>query len=303
MMHLISSLNDQLTTRVVELECDAARVPLDSFAWIALGSQGRHEQTLATDQDNGILFLDETGEPARNRERLLPLATRINAQLAECGFPLCKGEIMARNPRWCLSLREWTETFSAWIDRGDPQSLLNSAIFFDFRAVCGNTDSVSRLRDWLSGAARSNPRFLHQMAKNAIGNAPPLGILRDFDVAPHGSLVASIDLKLNGAMPFVDAARILSLAAGDKHTGTVDRLRSVARVYGIGEAETEAWIEAYLFVQALRLRRHQAQMESNETPDNFLDPDTLNDLDRRILKEALRQARKLQSRIRLDYQL
>jgi len=164
-------------------------------------------------------------------------------------------------------------------------------------------NSVNRLRDWLSGAARSNQRFLHQMATNALGNAPPLGILRDFDVAPHGSVAASIDLKLKGAMPFVDAARILSLAAGDTHTGTVDRLRGVARASGIGGAEAEAWIEAYLFVQSLRLRRHQAQIERNETPDNFLDPDTLNDLDRRILKEVLRQARKLQSRIRLDYQL
>jgi CBS domain-containing protein len=169
--------------------------------------------------------------------------------------------------------------------------------------VCGNTNPVSRLRDWLSAAARSNPRFLHQMAKNALGNAPPLGILRDFDVVPHGSVAASIDLKLNGAMPFVDAARILSLAAGDTHTGTVDRLRGVARASGIASAEAEAWIDAYLFVQALRLRRHQAQVERNQTSDNFLDPNTLNDLDRRILKEALRQARKLQSRIRLDYQL
>jgi len=210
---------------------------------------------------------------------------------------------MAGNPRWCLSLREWRETFSTWIDRGDPQSLLNAAIFFDFRAVCGNTNPVSHLRDWLSTTARGNPRFLHQMAKNALGNAPPLGILRDFDVATNGSVAASIDLKLNGAMPFVDAARILSLAAGDTHTGTVDRVRSVARASGIEGAEAEAWIEAYLFVQALRLRRHQVQIERNQTPDNFLDPDTLNDLDRRILKEALRQVRKLQSRIRLDYQL
>ncbi|MGQ0577374.1 MAG: DUF294 nucleotidyltransferase-like domain-containing protein [Betaproteobacteria bacterium] len=303
MMHLISALNDQLTTRVVELECDAAGVPSDSFAWIALGSQGRHEQTLATDQDNGILFADESGDPARNRERLLPLAARINAQLAECGFPLCRGEIMARNPRWCLSMHEWKEIFSTWIDRGDPQSLLNAAIFFDFRAVCGDATPVHRLREWLMAAARGNQRFLRQMAENALGNAPPLGILRDFDVAPHGSVAASIDLKLNGAMPFVDAARILSLASGDTHTGTVDRLRGAARALGIGGGEAEAWIEAYLFIQALRLRRHHAQIERNQTTDNFLDPNTLNDLDRRILREALQQARRLQTRIKLDYQL
>jgi len=191
MMRLISALNDQLTTRIVELECDAAGTPSDSFAWIALGSQGRHEQTLATDQDNGILFADELGEPARNRERLLPLAARINARLAECGFPLCRGEVMARNARWCLSLGEWKETFSTWIDRGDPPSLLNAAIFFDFRAVCGDANPVNRLRGWLSKTANSNQRFLHQMTSNALGNAPPLGVLRDFDVAPHGSVAAS----------------------------------------------------------------------------------------------------------------
>jgi len=111
------------------------------------------------------------------------------------------------------------------------------------------------------------------------------------------------DLKLNCSMPFIDGARILSLAAGDTHTATVDRLRGAGRKFGIGSTETEAWIQAFLFIQALRLRRHQAQVEQNVATDNFLDPDTLNDLDRRILKEALRQARKLQTRLRLDYQL
>jgi CBS domain-containing protein len=301
MMHLVSALNDQLTTRVVALECKGAGLSPDSFAWLALGSQGRHEQTLATDQDNGILFADSSGEPARQRERLLPLAARINAQLAECGFPLCRGEIMARNPRWCLSLGEWKEAFSGWMDCGDPQSLLNAAIFFDFRTVCGDADPVHHLRAWLAEAACRNRRFLQQMAENALRNAPPLGILRDFDVALHGSVASSIDLKLNGAMPFVDAARILGLAS--KCLRTIDRLRGSARLLGIAPAELEAWIEAYLFIQAQRLRRHQTQIEKNQVPDNFLDPDTLNNLDRRILKEALRQARKLQTRLRLDYQL
>jgi len=303
MTHLISALNDQLTARVVDLECAAADLSPGGFAWLAFGSQGRHEQMLATDQDNGILFAGESGEATRDREKLRRLAASINERLSECGFPLCKGEIMARNPRWCLSLSDWQNAFSAWIDRGDPQSLLNSAIFFDFRAIGGDVNAVQRLRDWLTAAARGNPRFLKQMAMNALANAPPLAMLRDFDVALHGSVADSIDLKLNGAMLFVEAARILSLAAGIPRTGTVDRLRGISEVLGIAGAETEAWIEAFLFIQTLRLRRHQTQIERNLAPDNFLVPATLNDLDRRILKEALRQARKLQNRLKLDYQL
>ena len=303
MTHLISALNDQLTARVVDLECAAADLSPGGFAWLAFGSQGRHEQMLATDQDNGILFAGESGEATRDREKLRRLAASINERLSECGFPLCKGEIMARNPRWCLSLSDWQNAFSAWIDRGDPQSLLNSAIFFDFRAIGGDVNAVQRLRDWLTAAARGNPRFLKQMAMNALANAPPLAMLRDFDVALHGSVADSIDLKLNGAMLFVEAARILSLAAGIPQTGTVDRLRGISEVLGIAGAETEAWIEAFLFIQTLRLRRHQTQIERNLAPDNFLVPATLNDLDRRILKEALRQARKLQNRLKLDYQL
>lgn len=303
MTHLISALNDQLTARVVGLECGAEYPSPGGFAWLAFGSQGRHEQMLATDQDNGILFAEKSGESTRDREKLLRLAARINERLSECGFPLCKGEIMARNPRWCLSLSDWQNVFSAWIDRGDPQSLLNAAIFFDFRAICGDVNAVQRLRDWLAATARGNPRFLKQMAMNALANAPPLGMLRDFDVALHGSVADSIDLKLNGAMLFVEAARILSLAAGIPLTGTVDRLRGASEVLGIAGAETEAWIEAFLFIQTLRLRRHQTQIDRNLTPDNFVVPGTLNNLDRRILKEALRQARKLQTRVKLDYQL
>ncbi len=300
----ISTLNDLLTVRIIELECSAAgdrENPVCAvFCWIALGSEGRYEQTLNTDQDNGIIFQPPEGISADQvRAKVLPLALRINQALDACGFPLCKGNIMASNPQWCLSLDEWKDKFAGWIDQGNPEALLNASIFFDFRPLYGQHELAGELRHWLMNKAAANPRFLHQMAANALRNRPPLGLVRDFLVGEENKL----DLKLNGFTPFVDAARIFSLAANVTHTNTVQRLRMSAAKLGISPAETGAWVDALHFIQLLRLRRQHEEIENGSTLDNHIDPDTLNDLDRRILKEAFRQARKLQARLALDYHL
>ncbi|MBI4809699.1 MAG: CBS domain-containing protein [Nitrosomonadales bacterium] len=303
----ISAFNDLLTARVVELECKASGLlgtPLhDGLCWMALGSEGRFEQTLNTDQDNAIIFEVPAGMTADQvRERLLPVARRINETLALCGFPLCKGEIMASNPKWCLSLEEWKRTFNGWISGGSPESLLNASIFFDFRALYGAEHLAEDLRGWLARVASDNSRFLHMMAENALRNRPPLGVVRDFVVGKENKL----DLKLNGITPFVDAARIFGLATGVTQTNTIQRLRASAARMNLHESEIDAWIDALLFIQVLRLRHHDeasAQGLSDDALDNLIDPEKLNELDRRILKEAFRQARKLQARLALEYHL
>ena len=224
--------------------------------------------------------------------------------LDHCGFPLCRGEIMASNPKWCLSQEEWQEVFAQWVDSGAPESLLHASIFFDFRALYGAEKLVEQLRAWLTEHVRGNQRFLHQMAANALRNRPPLGMVRDFVVGKGNTL----DLKMNGVTPFVDAARIFSLATGAGKTNTVQRLRASAAALRVPASEVEAWINAFLFIQMLRLRHHYeaiAQQEAGiaEELDNRIDPAQLNELDRRILKEAFRQARKVQAKLVLDYQL
>ena len=303
----ISTFNDLLTVRVIELECAAsglANTPiLAGLCWLALGSEGRFEQTLKTDQDNALLFTVPDGMTAEGvRQQLLPMAGRINAALAQCGFPLCKGEVMASNPKWCLSLEEWKQTFSDWIMNSVPEALLHATIFFDFRALYGAQHLAEDLRKWLLRTAADTPRFLHQMAENALHNRPPLGVVRDFVVGKENTL----DLKLNGITPFVDAARIFSLAAGVAHTNTIQRLRLSAPKLNIQAAEVDAWIDALLFIQVLRLRHHceEGEYEScADMLDNFIDPKQLSELDRRILKEAFRQARKLQARLAMEYRL
>jgi CBS domain-containing protein len=303
----LSTFNDLLTARTVELECAASGLRgtplLAGLCWLALGSEGRFEQTLNTDQDNALLFAVPEGMTAGEvRHQLLPVAERINAALAACGFPLCKGKMMASNPQWCLSLEEWKQAFSDWIMHGTPEALLHASIFFDFRPLYGAAHLAEDLRAWLSRAAAGNPRFLHQMAENALRNRPPLGVVRDFAVSREHTL----DLKVNGITPFVDAARIFSLAAGVTHTSTVQRLRLSAPKLNIGAAEVDAWVDALLFIQVLRLRHHydKAGCEPDASAlDNLVDPERLGELDRRILKEAFRQARKLQARLAMEYRL
>ncbi|MDZ7583679.1 MAG: putative nucleotidyltransferase substrate binding domain-containing protein, partial [Thiobacillus sp.] len=298
---IISSLNDRLTDRIIALESETDAVLAGlRWCWLALGSEGRMEQTLATDQDNALIFAeaDEAG-----RDALLAFALRVNHRLDACGFPLCRGDIMASNPKWCLPASGWQQQFTQWIDHGSPDALLNASIFFDFRPLAGDASLALDLRAWLNRAAQKNLRFLHQMAGNALRNRPPLGLVRDFVLSDDHAHPHTIDLKLNGATPFVDAARIFALAAGSPQTNTAKRLRAAAPALHIPDAELADWNRAFHFLQLLRLRHQHGQQRAGQTPDNHLDPDTLNPLDRRILKEALRQARKVQARLALDYQL
>lgn len=297
---IISTLNDLLTSRIIELELRDNPPGDIEFCWLALGSEGRLEQTLNTDQDNGLIFSVPEGSSAEAvRARLLPFAKRINHALADCGFPLCGGDVMASNPKWCLSLAEWKDTFDKWIYHGAPMDLLHSTIFFDFRPLFGAEHLAGALREWLSVEASKNSRFLHQLAVNALKNRPPLGMVRDFVIGEGHTL----DLKLNGITPLVDAARIYSLAHGIAATNTLQRLREIAEPLHLKPHDAEAYCDAFLFIQLLRLRLHHEQTEHGEALTNRVDPDSLNSLDQRILKEAFRQARKLQTKLSLDYQV
>ncbi len=298
---IISTLNDALVRRVLEIE--QANFPLAGirWCWLAFGSEGRYEQTISSDQDNGLLFDPEAGDADGVRARLLPFAQAVNRDLDACGFPLCRGNIMAGNPQWCLSLGEWRERFDSWIANTDPQALLNAAIFFDFRPLHGDAVTAQVLRSHLSGLAKGNQRFQRQMAQYALETRPPLGRISDF-VTENSELGDIIDLKKSGARLFIDAARVLALAAGVEHTNTAQRLRQAGPLLNMPQEEIASISDGFFFLQALRLRGQMAA-DAALRGANRVNPAELNEVDRRILKESFRQARKLQSRIALDYGL
>ncbi len=299
----ISTLNDLLTLRVIELTHDEFDLPQIKWCWVALGSEGRYEQTLCTDQDNGIIFECEQANDAEAlRQRLLPFAQAVNNKLDACGFPLCQGGIMAGNPQWCLSLPEWRGRFGDWMDHPQPKALLNAAIFFDFRPLYGHEALADTLRQWLLDKARNAQLFLRLMADNALQCAPPLGMIRDFVFDDNKEFPNTLDLKMYGSRPFVDAARLLSLTHGVAQTSTAQRLLGASKSVNFGGDDVAAMVDGFYYIQLLRLR-HQHQVLGQSGGGNRIDPNQLNELDRHILKEAFKQARKLQSRLKMDYRL
>jgi len=299
----ISALNDTVTRRVLQINLAKHDLYGIEWAWLAFGSEGRDEQTFSTDQDNGIIY---TCTDIQNREelelRLLEFAQDVNRDLDAVGFPFCKGNIMASNPELCLTLEAWEEKFDHWIRVPEPQALLNASIFFDFRALYGATHLADRLRVSLLRMAKSNPLFLRMMAANALSVQPPLGKIRDFITDLNAEHPGCVDLKTYGARLFIDAARIFALATGVHNTNTVQRIKLSSQRMGVAAEEAAAIVEGFNYIQLLRLRHQHFEEEHGRPGDNFVNPDQLNELDRRILKESFRQSRKLQQRLKLDYQ-
>ncbi|MDH4653445.1 MULTISPECIES: putative nucleotidyltransferase substrate binding domain-containing protein [unclassified Pseudomonas] len=301
---IITLLNDHTVCRVIELALEEMGDPGIPFTWLCFGSEGRCEQTLHTDQDNGILFeAADAVEAAAIRGRLLPLAERINQSLAQCGFELCKGGIMAGNPQLCLSRSEWSRRFASFVRDATPENLLGSSIYFDLRAVWGPTEGCAALQRELLVLVADNSLFQRMLADNALRQRPPVGRFRDFVVARKGAEKDTLDLKVQGLTPFVDGARLLALAHGISACGTLERLRQLVEREVVDAQDGAAYEEAYHFIQQTRMQQHQHQARQGLPYSNRLDPDTLNHLDRRILRESFRQAQRLQSSLALRYQL
>lgn len=299
---IITTLNDVTVRRVLELNIKK-NDPGIPFTWLTFGSEGRQEQTLLTDQDNGILFQTPEGmTEAQVREKLLPFAETVNKELAECGFTLCKGNIMASNPKLCLSGREWDDWFARFIDASTPQNLVYSSIFLDMRAVFGPMEPLERLLDKVLTRIRKNDLFQKMLAGNAITRKPPLTMFRNFRYAPDGKK-NTLDLKRQGLAPFVEAVRVFALANSVGSANTLERMQQLAIKGVFDTKDANAWQEAYSLIQAIRMRAHQEMLDRGDPLSNYINPDDLNPLDRRILRESFRQAQRLQQKLEITYQL
>ncbi|MFC4241579.1 putative nucleotidyltransferase substrate binding domain-containing protein [Marinobacter oulmenensis] len=299
---IITTLNDVTVRRVLELNL-RKNDPGIPFTWLTFGSEGRQEQTLLTDQDNGILFETPEGMTEEQvREKLLPFARKVNDDLAECGFTLCKGNIMASNPKLCLSVREWDDWFVRFIDASTPQNLVYSSIFLDMRAVFGPTEPLHRLLEHVLERIRKNALFQKMLAGNAFQRKPPLTMFNGFrylnDEKKH-----ALDLKRQGLAPFVESVRVFALANGVEQANTLERMDALARKGVFDAKDANAWKEAYSLIQAIRMRAHQEMLNRGEELTNYIDPDDLNPLDKRILRESFRQAQRLQQKLEVTYQL
>lgn len=294
---LISYLNDTLTDQLIKITLPAYSLDPNQFCWLALGSEGRAEQTIATDQDNALILADDVSDAAM--QQYLAFAKEVNVALDACGYPLCKGNVMASNPEYCMRQRDWIRRCSNWIEAGSPQDLLDSSIFFDFRPLSGSASLARPLQEYVARAAAGTPRFIALLATNAMKWKVPLTMFGGLDAEEIGGKDA-IDMKLHGTALIVDFARIYALANRIEERGTKERLELVAKALGYDDSRAADWVSAFEFLQTLRLKAQMEEQSLGGNP-NAVTLDSLSKVDKVILKAAFNIMRTMQQRLKLDY--
>lgn len=289
-----TEVNDRLIRRALSLVEAELRedppVPPSGlpWAWLSLGSEGRGEMGILTDQDNALVYADpatpEEAEEAKDWFRIL--SEKANLALAETGFALCKGDVMARNPRWRKPLGGWKETFRGWILHPEAHALMEAGIFFDLRGLYGEASLVEDLKAAIARALGDQRRFLPALANNALTSRPPgASPLRHLVAGLSGDRGAYVDVKRRGLRPLVDVARVFAMQAGYlDSSNTVDRFRHAARALPDLARHAENALEAYHYLAGFRMAHHLRAVEGGEAPDNRVDPSALGETLRSMLE-------------------
>jgi len=295
---LITTISDAILTKIIAFAIEKNGPPPCAFAFMVMGSEGRKEQTLKTDQDNAIIYEDVAGVPAESvHSYFLKLGETICTWLNDVGYDFCKGNIMAKNPKWCQPLSVWKGYFLSWIRVAESDDLLSSTIFFDFRCAHGKAELVGELRGFLMESLSEWPFFFRYMAVNAQQFKPPIGFFRNFIVESKGDHRDAFDIK-KVMVPIIDFARIYALKHGLSETNTQERLHQLFMRKKLRWDTYNEMEHAYSFLMQLRFARQiNAMMVEKTSPDNYINPKKLTRIEQTMLKEIFSRIDTMQKEI------
>ncbi|RTZ96757.1 MAG: signal transduction protein [Deltaproteobacteria bacterium] len=298
----ISTFSDVILNKIIRFTLDELGPPPIKFAFMILGSDGRFEQTLKTDQDNAIIYEDIADESEKEiNAYFLRFGEKACTLLDQAGYSFCTGGVMAKNPSWCLPLSEWKKNFTNWIHAAGPEDLLNASIFFDFRCGYGAADLVDQLQKFLFESLEERSGFFSYMTENALHFRPPLGFFRNFVVESRGKHRSKFDIK-SAMLPIVDFARIYGLKNKIETTNTLERLHSLKLNGVLTPTQYEEIEKAYSFLMQLRLvRQITAILDEGQAPDNYINPKKLTQIEQKMLKEIFKRIEAFQSKMKLDF--
>jgi PAS domain S-box-containing protein len=300
---LLASVCDAATSRFVELAIEELGPPPTRFAFVALGSQGRLEQTLVTDQDNAIIYAP-VGDHVPSEEvasYFLEMGRRVCSWLNEAGYPFCRGKFMAQNPVWSRPLSSWKTHFSYWAERAEPSELLNFTVFFDFRAVCGDSGVITELRQHVFSELKKAPSFFPHFARHALLFKAPVMLLgRIISGNMHGMPRGTVDLKA-AMLPIVAFARLYALQHDIAQTNTLDRLDALVEKGHLSPESRDEIVATYTFLMKLRLQHQVKGLHAGQALDNLIELRSLGYTDRSLLRQAFAHIRVLQHRVAYDF--
>lgn len=290
--NFVTLISDTITRRLIELAIRDLGAPPLPFAFLTMGSEGREEQTLATDQDNAIVYAEpDAGQAAAVRDYFSQLAERVCADLDTVGYQLCRGGIMAKNEKWCQPLPVWKRYFTDWVTTATPQNLLETKIFFDFRFVYGDDALASALQAHVQHLSASVDTFFIYLAESLLGTQIPETMQK---------FKTPLDAKLL-LLPIVDVARLYALKQRLAETNTVRRLAAMREAGALSTSLHRSLVFYYSQLMQLRLRRQLEAHEERTPVDNMVALNRLMELDQVLLKNYFEVLETVKTRIRSDF--
>lgn len=302
LIQLIAHFNDAFSERLIYLleQCEGIRLP-EGAAYLSLGSEGRQEQTLRTDQDSAIVFRDDLapGQIAEVRR----FAERIALALESVGVPLCPGNMMASNPEWCHTLSEWKQLTERWITQPDPEATVHFGVFQDLRTLHGDSSFEAELKAHIIDCCRVHSLFFPGMARNIVRFKPPIGMFGRLQVEKKGDQRGKIDLKKGGLFALTRGISLIALEAGIMGGTTWDKLEKLHHLNLISDQDLETLKESFTFLIKMRLEKQLIAIASGKIPGNHVDPLVLRDWERDQLRAAFKGVETLLHVLRSRYQL
>ena len=299
---VITTVADTIALKVIEDVIREMGPPPAKFVFIVLGSEGRQEQTLLTDQDNAIIYEDKANEHREEvREYFLRFAEQVSDRLNEIGFSFCDGGFMAKNPKWTHSLSHWKRNYQEWLHESNPENVMRFAAFFDIRFLYGEADILDELREFMNlELQKPLDRFLHYMAINALQYEPPLTFFNNIRTFTVGDQQV-INLK-KIMSPIVDLVRVFSLKHRVFATNTGQRLAALRQLGVFTEKDYQELLQSYYYLMGMRLKKQSVQMMQDKLPpDNYLDPKKLTKVERVTLKEIFKVIADFQLKIKVSF--
>jgi CBS domain-containing protein len=301
--HLVAELNDRIVARILDLTAEALveageTAPPARYCWLLFGSEARREQTLRTDQDNGLVYEDPPPPlGAKTAEYYARFADGVIQGLVHVGFPRCPGDAMASNPTWCQPVSVWSGYFHRWMREAGPQHVLSASIYFDLRPLGEAAELATHLRDIL-GEAPHRRAFLGYLARDVVERRLPLTLFGNLAVHRSGPHRGAVDAKAAGGLQLVGAGRLYDLALALGETNTVDRVRAAAARGVFKDEQAREITDAYQHLLRLRLVHQLENLSRGEAPDNYIVPSRLSRADAVLMRDAMRTVSSVQAEIR-----
>lgn len=302
LLQLITHFNDAFTQRLIyilDIQHDI-RLPAGA-AYLAMGSEGRCEQTLRTDQDSAIVYRDNL--TAEKLTEIRRFAERIVTALESVGIPRCPGNMMANNPDWCHSLSGWKHLTAHWITRPSPENTVFFGVFQDMRVLHGEVAFEAELRSHIIECVRLNSVFFAGMAGNIVRFKPPLGIFGRLLTEKTGAERGKIDLKKGGVFTLTRGIGLIALEAGIMGGTTWDKLSRLHHLNIVSDHDLEMLNESFTFLIKLRLEKQLFAISNGSEPGNRIDPQTLSYKERDLLRSAFKGVNTLIAILNSRYQL